>query len=135
MRFSNYLLSLSTVMGFVVAGGSSPFAVLYGLLWCFGFPFPMGNPTIVILILFMGGSSSSSIGILGEDVGRIYEEVKDRPKFIVARAEGFAGAPVGRRPRAGPASASSRRARGARMNAASAEDLSYKHADYTFREF
>lgn len=96
--FSNYLLSLSTVMGFVVAGGSFLFAVLYGLLWCFGFPFPMGNPTIVILILFMGGIQLISIGILGEYVGRIYEEVKDRPKFIVARAEGFAGAPVGTAP-------------------------------------
>lgn len=87
--FSNYLLTLSTLMGFLVAGGAFLFAVLYALLWCFGFPFPMGNPTIVILILFMGGIQLISVGILGEYIGRIYEEVKDRPKFIVARAEGF----------------------------------------------
>jgi dolichol-phosphate mannosyltransferase len=30
-----------------------------------------------------------SVGILGEYIGRIYEEVKRRPKFIVDRAEGF----------------------------------------------
>ena len=97
--FSNYLLTVSTLMGFLVAGGSFLFAVLYGVLWSVGFPFPMGNPTIVILILFMGGIQLISIGILGEYVGRIYEEVKDRPKFIVARAEGF-GSPRAPRPTA-----------------------------------
>jgi dolichol-phosphate mannosyltransferase len=30
-----------------------------------------------------------SVGILGEYIGRIYEEVRSRPKFIVDRAEGF----------------------------------------------
>ena len=32
-----------------------------------------------------------SVGILGEYIGRIYEEVRGRPKFIVERAEGFGG--------------------------------------------
>jgi dolichol-phosphate mannosyltransferase len=54
-----------------------------------GFPFPLGNPTMVILILFMGGIQLISVGILGEYIGRIYEEVRARPKFIVDRAEGF----------------------------------------------
>ena len=54
-----------------------------------GFPFPIGNPTIVILVLFMGGVQLVSIGILGEYIGRIYEEVKDRPRFIVEQAIGF----------------------------------------------
>jgi len=56
-----------------------------------GFPFPIGNPTVVILILFMGGIQLISVGILGEYIGRIYEEVRARPKFIVERAEGFTG--------------------------------------------
>lgn len=87
--FSNYVLTLSTQAGFVIAGGSLAFAVIYGILKIFGFPFPMGNPTIVILILFMGGVQLISVGILGEYVGRIYDEVKHRPKFIVDRSEGF----------------------------------------------
>ena len=49
-----------------------------------------GNPTQVILISFLGGVQLISIGILGEYIGRIYEEVRARPKFIVDRAEGFA---------------------------------------------
>ena len=56
-----------------------------------GFPFPVGNPTLVILILFMGGIQLISVGILGEYIGRIYEEVRARPRFIVDRAEGFTG--------------------------------------------
>jgi dolichol-phosphate mannosyltransferase len=54
-----------------------------------GTPFPLGNPTIVILILFLGGIQLISTGILGEYIGRIYEEVKQRPKFIVDQAIGF----------------------------------------------
>lgn len=89
--FSNYLLTVSTLMGFLVAGGSFLFAVVYAVLkLVFHAPFAEGNPTIVVLILFMGGIQLISIGILGEYIGRIYEEVKDRPRFIVARAEGFA---------------------------------------------
>jgi dolichol-phosphate mannosyltransferase len=49
----------------------------------------VGNPTLVILILFMGGIQLISVGILGEYIGRIYEEVRARPRFIVDRAEGF----------------------------------------------
>ena len=49
----------------------------------------MGNPTIVILVLFMGGIQLIGIGILGEYIGRIYEEVRQRPKFIVDKLEGL----------------------------------------------
>jgi dolichol-phosphate mannosyltransferase len=48
-----------------------------------------GNPTLVILISFLGGIQLITVGILGEYIGRIYEEVRARPKFIVDRAEGF----------------------------------------------
>ena len=44
---------------------------------------------IVILVLFMGGVQLISTGILGEYIGRIYEEVRHRPKFIVDRSLGF----------------------------------------------
>jgi len=89
--FSTYALTLSTMFGFVLALGSFFAAVLYAVAKIFNwFPFASGNPTIVILILFLGGIQLISVGILGEYIGRIYEEVRARPKFIVDRAEGFA---------------------------------------------
>ena len=87
--FSTYALTLSTQFGFVIAAASFLIAMTYIVMKLAGFPFPMGNPTMVILILFMGGIQLISVGILGEYIGRIYEEVRSRPKFIVDRAEGF----------------------------------------------
>ncbi len=87
--FSTYALTLSTQFGFVIAVASFLIAMTYLVMKLAGFPFPMGNPTMVILILFMGGIQLISVGILGEYIGRIYEEVRSRPKFIVDRAEGF----------------------------------------------
>jgi hypothetical protein len=54
-----------------------------------GWPILWGNPTLVILVSFLGGIQLISVGILGEYIGRIYEEVRARPRFIVDRAEGF----------------------------------------------
>ncbi len=87
--FSTYALTLSTQLGFVIAAASFLIALAYLVMKLAGFPFPIGNPTMVILILFMGGIQLISVGILGEYIGRIYEEVRARPKFIVDRAEGF----------------------------------------------
>ncbi|MDR3607829.1 MAG: glycosyltransferase family 2 protein [Oligoflexia bacterium] len=87
--FSNYLLSLSSMMGFVIALISFLLGVVYIGMKLAGWPFPMGNPTIVILILFMGGVQLLSVGILGEYIGRIYDEVKGRPRYILDEAIGF----------------------------------------------
>ena len=87
--FSNYLLSLSIKVGFIIAGSALFLGVIYFIMKLMNFPFPTGNPTIVITILFMGGIQLISVGILGQYISRIYDEVKQRPKFIVDRAEGF----------------------------------------------
>lgn len=87
--FSSYALTLSTQLGFAIAGVSFFVALVYLVMKLRGFPFPLGNPTLVILVLFLGGIQLISVGILGEYIGRIYEEVRGRPKFVVARAEGF----------------------------------------------
>ena len=87
--FSSYALTLSTQFGFVIAGASFLIALAYLVMKLCGFPCPVGNPTLVILILYMGGIQLISVGILGEYIGRIYEEVRARPRYIVDRAEGF----------------------------------------------
>lgn len=87
--FSNYALTLSSQFGFLIAGSAFLLALVYLILKLVGTPFPLGNPTIVILVLFLGGVQLISVGILGEYIGRIYEEVRQRPKFIVERKEGL----------------------------------------------
>ena len=86
--FTNAPLRLSTITGCIV----SSFAFIYmiwvlvkALIW--GDPV-QGFPTIVILILFLGGIQLLSIGIIGEYIGRIYNEVKHRPNYIVREFNG-----------------------------------------------
>ena len=50
---------------------------------------PRGFATLAILILFLGGVQLFALGLLGEYVGRIYDEVKRRPPFIIRRTIGF----------------------------------------------
>jgi len=49
-----------------------------------------GFPTVVISILFLGGVQLICLGILGEYIGRIYDEVKGRPLWIVRDSAGLA---------------------------------------------
>ena len=51
-----------------------------------GDEFPLGIPTITVLVLFIGGVQLAAVGVLGEYVGRIYDEVRRRPQYIVDRA-------------------------------------------------
>ncbi len=87
--FSTYALSLSSLLGFAIAIISFLLMGIYLFYKLMGWPILWGNPTLVILVSFLGGIQLISVGILGEYIGRIYEEVRGRPKFIVDRAEGF----------------------------------------------
>ena len=81
--FTNAPLRISTVVGFLVSLGAFiyMFYVFFKALF-FG-EAVQGYPTIVILILFLGGIQLLSIGVIGECLGRIYNETKNRPNYIV----------------------------------------------------
>ena len=87
--FSTAALKLSSILGFATAGFSLLLTTIYLVLKLIGYPILWGNPTLVILVTFLGGIQLISVGILGEYIGRIYEEVRGRPKFIVDSAIGF----------------------------------------------
>jgi dolichol-phosphate mannosyltransferase len=96
--FSSALLNLSTAVGFVAAGLSFIVGIGYLIAKFAGVDFPVGNPTIVALILFIGGVQLICLGIMGQYVGRIYDEVKQRPRYIVDVAEGFVESPPAESP-------------------------------------
>ena len=89
VSFSRYPLQLISIAGLVSAALAFLLAVVYFILKLAGAPFPIGNPTIVIVVALFSGIQMLSLGIMGEYVGRIYDEVKRRPKFIIERAYGL----------------------------------------------
>jgi dolichol-phosphate mannosyltransferase len=88
VSFSRYPLHLISVLGIFLSGFAVFLAFLYLALKLGGVNFPTGNPTIVVVICLFSGIQLLSLGIMGEYVGRIYDEVKRRPKFIIESSYG-----------------------------------------------
>ena len=85
--FSTFPLQLMMWTGFAIALLSViGICVMVALKIRMGDQYPMGIPTITILVLFTGGVQLIAVGVLGEYIGRIYDEVRRRPLYIVDRA-------------------------------------------------
>lgn len=89
LSFSKKPLKLSVMFGFacsLLALAGIIYSIYIRLMtneWVEGWA------TIFISILFMGGVQLISIGILGEYIGRIYDETKNRPMYIISDKHGF----------------------------------------------
>lgn len=81
--FSYFPLKLATNMGIAVTGISLVAMLIMIILRLVGSQFLMGQATTLIVILFLGGIQLLSIGMLGEYIGRLYDEAKGRPLYIV----------------------------------------------------
>jgi dolichol-phosphate mannosyltransferase len=88
-NFSYFPLQLATWAGFFVAGLSLAGIVLAAALRLFGGHALTGQATTLVSVLFLGGIQLIFLGIIGEYLGRIYDEVKGRPLYVVDEALGL----------------------------------------------
>jgi polyisoprenyl-phosphate glycosyltransferase len=96
INFSYRPLQIIAGFGFLAAALSFVTLVFMFLAWVFDFKVRgisvsqlPGYTSIILSVLFIGGIQLVSLGILGEYIGRIFEEVKQRPLFIVRSSIGF----------------------------------------------
>ena len=88
--FSTAPLQIMTGMGF--------FFTALGVLLCLwyliqkviiGVPMPLGMSGVIVLMVFFAGLIIFCMGLLGEYIGRIYDEAKNRPLYIIDKKENF----------------------------------------------
>lgn len=90
VAFSGSLLRLMGMAGLALAGLSLVAAILMPIVKVLGiWDFATGITTLGVLLLFLTGCQFIGLGILGAYIGRIYDEVKERPKYIVEYALGL----------------------------------------------
>ena len=84
--FSYFPLQLAMYLGFLTAGISIIAIPVVIVLRIVGLHAFLGQATTLIAVLFLGGVQLISLGILGEYIGRLYDEAKGRPLYIVREA-------------------------------------------------
>jgi dolichol-phosphate mannosyltransferase len=87
--FSYVPLQLATYLGFMIAGISIIGMLLAIVLRLSGSAALLGQATTLVSVLFLGGVQLIFLGIIGEYLGRIYDEVKRRPLYIISEKHGF----------------------------------------------
>jgi dolichol-phosphate mannosyltransferase len=88
--FSYFPLQLATYIGFASALVSAVAILVVVFLRLFGPETPLlGQATTLVAVLFLGGVQLISLGIIGEYLGRIYDEVKGRPLYLVSQKWGY----------------------------------------------
>ena len=87
--FSYVPLQLAMYLGFIISGVSGLFIPVVIVARLSGSQAFAGQATTLVMVLFLGGVQLISLGIIGEYLGRIYDEVKGRPLYVVNEAVGF----------------------------------------------
>ncbi|MEO1015477.1 MAG: glycosyltransferase family 2 protein [Pseudomonadota bacterium] len=94
ISFSSLPLRIWSYLGFLVSLGAigfMAFTIIRTLI--FGVDVP-GYASLMTVMLFFNGAMMIGIGVIGEYLARIFTEVKGRPLYLVAKAEGFEAAPA-----------------------------------------
>lgn len=86
--FTTTPLRFSTILGFIISFFAFLLMIFYLVKTIIWGDKIQGFPTLIIVILFLGGIQLFSIGILGEYLGRIFNETKNRPVYIAREYNG-----------------------------------------------
>ena len=89
ISFSSRPLFTMSIGGFILAGLSFFLGIVYVGQRVFGVKLTPGLSTTVLLITFFAGLQLLALGLIGEYIGRIYDEVKQRPLYIIDRKVNF----------------------------------------------
>jgi dolichol-phosphate mannosyltransferase len=87
ISFSRRPLIVATKLGILIT--SIAFLTIFIIIWrkLFLGIEPQGWTSIIVVVLFLGGTQLLILGILGEYIGRIFDEAKGRPNYILARSK------------------------------------------------
>jgi dolichol-phosphate mannosyltransferase len=83
VSFSKVPLRIATLLGLFIAMLGGLYAVWLVLAFMRGGQFPAGYMSLIMVVLFMGGLQLMFLGVLGEYLGSVIDEVKSRPLYIV----------------------------------------------------
>jgi len=89
ISFSYAPLRLASLSGLGISLLSFLFATFYAIKKITVGLYPPGFATIVVAIFFLAGIQLITIGVIGEYIGRIFDEVKRRPLYVVRRVSGY----------------------------------------------
>jgi len=102
LSFSTVPLKLALFLGLLVSlAGFLAIGLIAYLRITRSYELP-GWASLMVIVLFLGGIQLTTIGIVGEYIARIYEEVKFRPLYLVAERSGFEQPTSVETPRRGP---------------------------------
>jgi hypothetical protein len=83
VSFSKVPLLLATLLGFVISFLSLCYGVWLLAEYFYAGEFPKGYASLILAVLFMGGLQLSVLGIVGEYLGSVFDEVKNRPLYVI----------------------------------------------------
>ena len=87
--FSSKPLHIMTFIGFILSIFSFSIGFWYLIQKLLGEDYTPGLPTNVLLITFFSGVQLLALGLIGEYIGRIYDQVKQRPPYIIEKKINF----------------------------------------------
>ena len=83
--FSNFPLQLAALAGFALRA-RGPARAAATIVARYSGIYERGVPSLLFVVLLIGGIQLLALGLIGEYLGRIYDEVKQRPLYVVSRA-------------------------------------------------